>query len=442
MKEVEAFCRQWDMLPEGALVLCAVSGGRDSMALLHLLCAMSGRGGFSVAAAHYNHQLRPAAGRDEAFVRAWCGERGIPFFCGRGDVAAFAKEEGRSLEEAARILRYRFLEETADRAGAARIATAHHREDNAETVLLHLLRGTGLHGLTGIAPVRGRIVRPLLEMSREAINGYVRENSIPYVEDETNADPAYTRNRLRLEVLPLLEDLSPGCASRIAGACGLLRVEDEHLRREAEALLPPVEQGAVTVPATVLLGQDEALRRRLVRTMARRLGTELTAAQTEAVLALGSGGYMDLPGGLCAVRKPHKLTLRYKKPALEPLKLSSGRQEWGPYGVRLWETTEEPPETADAVTLDAKRAAGPLTIAAWDGAGRLAVENGSRTIKRLFADRGVPVEKREEHPALYLEGRPVAVFGVAVDWEFRPRPGARRLVVTLERKEGGDDLLL
>jgi len=405
------------------------------MALLHLLWRLSGPWGFSLAAAHYNHQLRPTADRDEEFVRAWCGEHGIPLICGSGDVRAFAAETGRSLEDAARALRYQFLEGIADSLGANRIATAHHREDNAETVLLHLLRGAGIQGLSGIPPVRGRIVRPLLETGREAINSYVRDNNIPFQEDETNWEPDCTRNRLRLEVMPLLEDIAPGCSGRIAGAASLLREENDHLLREAEALLPPRGNGhEAYLPVSALLAQDCAVRRRMVRAMARRLGVDLTAAQVEAVLALGSGGYLDLPENLCAVRKPHKLVLRRRSQAPEPLVLTPGRQRWGEYEVCVERTREESPERDDAVVLDAERLAGPLTIAQWDGRGRLAVENGSRTIKRLFADRGIPVEKREEHPALYMDGRPAAVFGVAADWTLRPRPGAARWVISLKKK--------
>lgn len=443
MREVEAFCRKWDMLPEGGLILCAVSGGRDSMALLHFLWRLSQAGRFSLSAAHYNHRLRPTADRDEEFVRSWCGEHGIPLVCGAGDVRTFASEAGRSLEDAARILRYRFLEAAADDLGADRIATAHHREDNAETVLLHLLRGAGLQGLSGIPPARGRIVRPLLATSREAINCYVKENSIPYQEDETNWEPDCTRNRLRLEVMPLLEDIAPGCSGRIAGAASLLREENDHLLREAEALLPPLGNGhEAYLPVSALLTQDCAVRRRMVRAMSHRLGAELTAAQVEAVLSLGSGGYLDLPGNLCAVRTPRRLVLRRGSPAPAPLTLRPGRQSWGAYEVYVERAEGLLPRGPDTVLLDAQRLTELPTIARWDGKGRLAVENGSRTIKKLFADRGVPVEKRGDHPALYLEGRPIAVFGVAVDWECRPRPGAPRLAVTLERKEPHDDPLL
>ena len=428
MERAASFCEKRNMLPAGALVLCAVSGGRDSMALLHLLLDMAEKGGFRVAAAHFNHRLRPTADRDEAFVRDWCRARDVPLVCGIGDARAFARQAGTSLEDAARTLRYQFLESTADRLGAERIATAHHREDNAETVLLHLLRGSGLQGLGGIPPVRGRIVRPLLEMGREDINSYIQMNSIPFVEDETNRDTAFTRNRLRLEVLPLLEEISPGCGERIAGMAALLREEDCHLRREAEALLPESGGGEQVLPAPLLGRQDPAMGRRLVRTMGRRLGVELSRSQVEAVLALSSGGYLDLPGGLCAVRQPHRLILRKRTVLPPPLVLQMGAQDWGP-----WRVVVRPggPAAENDRTVVLKTCSGTLTIAAWDGRGRLAVENGSRTIKRLFADRGIPVECRGEHPALYLNGVPAAVFGVATDWEHRPRPGEGCLVIEL-----------
>ena len=421
-----AYCRQWDMLPAEGTVLCAVSGGRDSMALLHILLRLTAGTGVTLAAAHFNHRLRPAADRDEQFVRDWCAGHGVPFVAGSGDVRAHAA--GRGVEDAARQLRYAFLEETADRLGAERIATAHHREDNAETVLLHLLRGSGLRGLCGIAPVRGRIVRPLLEISRGEIDDYVAENHIAYVEDETNGDAAYTRNRLRLEALPLLEALSPGCTGRIAAAGGLLREEEEHLQREADALLPPGDGREMVLPALTLSGQDPAMRRRLVRTMGQRLGVTLTRRQVEAVLGLGSGGMVCLPGNLCAVRQAHRLTVRKTEPLPPPLLLAFGRQRWGPWQVTLRRTPS--PETWGPDTLALDASAGALTVGAWDGTGRLAVENGSRTLKRLFQDRGIPAERRGERPVLYAGGRPVAALGVAVDGDLTPRAGRPCLAVT------------
>lgn len=438
-RRVLACCQKWDMLPPEGTVLCAVSGGRDSMALLHLLSALTEEGGFQVAAAHFNHQLRPTADRDEAFVRDWCREHDIPLTVGTGDVKELAAREGLGIEDAARKLRYAFLETAAAGMGAARIATAHHREDNAETVLLHLLRGTGMQGLGGIAPVRGTIIRPLLEISRAEIDEYVARHSLPYVEDESNQDARFTRNRLRLEVMPLLEEIAPGCAGRLTAAAELLRDENQHIQQEAENLLPPVENDSITLPGPVLRKQDAALRRRLVRTMGQKLGAELTKSQTEAVLSLNSGGYLDLPENLCAIRKPHQLTLKKQLPPLPPLPLREGEQNWGRWLVTVRKSREIPPETSKN-TVILCGTVGNLTIAPWDGEGRLAVENGSRTIKRLFADAGIPTEDRADHPALFLDGKPVAVFGVATDWASRPRAEGPCTVVTLHQSdEGGEN---
>lgn len=436
------FCREKDMLPPaGGVMLCAVSGGRDSMALLSFLEQLAAEKGFILHAAHYNHMLRPTADRDEDFVRLWCADRHIPLACGTCDVRAWAREQGASLEDAARTLRYRFLEETADRVGAQRIATAHHVQDNAETVLLHLLRGTGLRGLGGIAPVRGRVVRPFLETDRRDIDAYVEENNIPYVEDESNADIAFARNRLRIEVMPLLEKLAPGSTARIAGAAAILREEENHLAQESAGLLPPAEEDKISLPVNTLMSRDLAIRRRLVRSMAQQLGVGLTAAQTDAVLALGSGGFLDLPDGLQAYRQAHRLTLRRLSPPPEPLELHAGKQLWGGHTVRVAVTAEGLPPEGNSAALSADKITGPLIIAAWDGTGRLAVENGSRSIKRLFADQGIPADQREEHPALYCDGKPVAVLGVAVDWAFRSQPGEKTITVVWEKEERGHELL-
>lgn len=434
VRKVRAFCERYDMLPRSGIVLCALSGGRDSMAMLHILSRLGEEEGFRIAAAHFNHRLRPTAGRDDAFVRNWCREHEIPLTCGAGDVKAFAAREGLGIEDAARKLRYAFLETAAQDMGAERIATAHHREDNAETVLLHLLRGTGLQGLGGIAPVRGEIVRPLLDTSRAEIDEYIQRNTLPYVEDESNQDTRFTRNRLRLEVLPLLEEVSPGCGARIAAAAELLREENEHLRREAEALVPEAADGAVSLPVPVLERQDRTIQRRLVRTMGRKLGVELTKAQTEAVLSLKSGRCLDLPEDLCAVRKPHRLILKKQSPLPPPLVLHEGGQDWERWKITLERRTGPQEDTADQIVL--RDTVGELAVSAWDGEGRLAVENGSRTIKRLFADAGIPVERRREHPALLLNGRIAAIFGVAVDWEYRPQKEGTCLVITLEPSGG------
>ena len=229
---------RWGMLPPaGGTVLVAVSGGRDSVCLLHYLARLGTARGFSVAAAHLDHGQRPTAARDVAFVQSLCRTLDVPCHVGRADVPALARELGVGVEEAGRRARYEFLERTADEIGAARIATAHHAGDQAETVLLHLLRGAGTRGLRGIPPVRGRIVRPLLQTTRAEIEAYLEKNHLGHVEDETNADTTLRRNFLRLELMPQIELSSNDLLIDLARiGLGIAFIPDYCLNRESKEL--------------------------------------------------------------------------------------------------------------------------------------------------------------------------------------------------------------
>ena len=215
--DLTPWMERWHMLPEqGGIVLCGVSGGRDSVCLLDYLHKLGQQRGFTAAAGHLNHLMRPTAQRDEDFVRAFCAQRDIPFYTESADVYGLCDAWELTVEETGRRARYDFLQRTAAAIGAEKIATAHHRDDLAETVLLQLLRGTGPQGLTGIPPVRGNIVRPLLDTPRRDIERYIAENGLAYVTDETNSDLAYARNRLRLEIWPELERINPSASAHIA----------------------------------------------------------------------------------------------------------------------------------------------------------------------------------------------------------------------------------
>ena len=195
-------------------IVIGVSGGIDSVFLLTLLYEMKQ----PLIAAVFDHGLRPEAAEECAFVQAFCAERGIPCRIGAADVDRYAAENGLGIEEAARLLRYRFLFQTAADEGCSAVATAHHANDQAETVLMHLLRGSGIDGLGGIRPYTLPnafsdtipLIRPLLGISRAEIEAYAAENGMPYREDRSNSDPSYTRNRIRLDLIPKLEaDYNP-----------------------------------------------------------------------------------------------------------------------------------------------------------------------------------------------------------------------------------------
>ena len=250
-RNVLELIKKHQMLSPGDHLVVALSGGRDSMALLHLMLSLREQLSITVSAAHYNHNLRGEESlRDEAFVREYCREHEIPLAVGSGDVSGYAAEHGVGIEEAARLLRYNFLLSL-----EGKIATAHNADDNLETLLMHLIRGTGLHGLGGIPPVRDRLIRPLLTVERAAIDAYCLSNHIPYVEDSTNSEDFCLRNRLRHQVLPLLRQENPGIAGDLSRLSLLLRDEDAYLAQEAAKHLNPGGMIAVELG----IGEAEAV---------------------------------------------------------------------------------------------------------------------------------------------------------------------------------------
>ena len=288
--------RQYSMLPRGSSVLCAVSGGADSMCLLCWLNELRPEYGFSLFAAHYEHGLRGEESlRDAEFTVEQCGRLGISCTVGHGDVSTYAGVHRLGLEDAARTLRYRFLEETADRLGCDRIATAHNLNDNAETVLMNLCRGAGTRGLAGIPPVRGRLVRPLLQTSREEIEGYLARHHIPHVEDSSNETDSYTRNRIRHQLLPLLVQENPSVLKAIGRTTELLREDDACLCREAETFVKTWENDGV-IPAKRLLELEPAVACRVIRQLC---GNSVSMERTKALLAFAKGserGVLEIPG--------------------------------------------------------------------------------------------------------------------------------------------------
>ena len=420
------------MLPSGGIVLCAVSGGADSMCLLHILCALSKDGGFSVAAAHFNHCLRGAASdADESFVRDWCQRQNIPFYTARADVAAHARANGQSVEEAARTLRYAFLEKTADEIGALRIATAHNADDNAETVLLNLARGTSI-ALSAIAPVRGRIIRPLLETPRAQVEEYLAQNSIPHVEDETNAQEFAARNRVRLHAMPALRSVNGRAVENIARTVQKARQESDFLNALAAAHLDG-KDGDASVSRAALCGAPEVLRARMVRLLIARLGTglkDISAAHIEDIVRLAASsrvsGQLSLPDGVEAVVTRDRLSLQKCAAADGALTLQDGKTvHWNGYRVECRYIFPFFEKKGDAICISCGTIDAAPSLAAWESGARmrLAGARGARSLKRLFAEHGIMPAQRGRIPVISCGGSVAAVYGIGTAQEHLPRQG-------------------
>ena len=450
LQKVASLTTEYDMLPRGGLILCAVSGGADSMCLLHLLRALGAEGGFTVAAAHFNHNLRgKESGRDAAFVQAQCAAWGVPFTLGAGDVAGEAARLGQGLEETARQMRYAFLEKTAGELGAARIATAHNADDNVETLLLHLVRGSGLQGLTGIRPRRGDVVRPLLTTSRAEIEAYLSEHGLPHVEDSTNTDEAYTRNRLRARVLPVLRELNPRFTESAGETIALLRTDNDYLNaRAAEACLHARwAEDDLVIEARYIADLPAAIAPRAVRRLLEMMGdgdTDCAAAHLNAVVELARGedpsAVVFLSAGRMAQRIYKELLITTQAGPLPPFAPTALNLdgETAPEGA-LWRftcragTCPAAESRPDHFWLSAQRLPGPLVLRPRSIGDELRLPRrpGARTVKKLMIDAKLPRRERERVPVLACGGTVAALAGFGPAEELLAKPGEAALEITI-----------
>ena len=452
-----------ELIAPGSTVLCAVSGGADSVCLLHQLYRLRREIPFTLVAAHYNHQLRgEEADRDAAFARQFvvlcCGRdrllqpdgmwRELPpveLFIGSGDVAGEARRRRCGVEETARAMRYDFLRRTAQACGGQWIATAHNAGDNAETILLHLIRGTGLRGLGGIAPRQGDVIRPLLSASREEIEAYLRFWGLPWREDATNRDDTYTRNRLRHRVLPELEAMSPGLANRLGEMSARLRADEAYLMEQARTALTSLEEipGGLSIPAEAVAALPQPLAVRAARSLLGRMehGNEnCSAAHLEGLVALCRSGdpsaELNLPGGVTARRVYSRLILTRSAPPAAPesqvplplpgtaelagwtvhstLENYRGQRQ-GP--LQFWLDQD----AVQILTLRGRRTGDRLKLP-----GR-----PTKTVKKWCVDQKIPAWLRPGLPVLDCGGRLAGVAGLGPEAALLPLPGASAWCIQL-----------
>lgn len=423
-----------DLIPHSAHVLVAVSGGIDSIVLLHLLHRLKERFALHLSVAHFDHAMRADSASDATFVNDLCAGWNLPCNIRRTTVSLCT-------ENAAREARYRFLFATSARIGANRIATGHQADDQAETVVFRLIRGSGLAGIAGIPARRGRIVRPLLAFRREELAAHAREHGLEWREDPTNRDPAYAvRNRIRHEVLPALERARPGAIRSIVAIA-----EDAASAESAwNRIIDDVERsvavrssdGAFQLARDALLRYHPHVRARVIRRILGRFGPAPGRAATEAALDFirrgASGAILELRGGLRLERHFDRLVIR---PAPEPLSADrplvigeprGGQGEATIGGRRLhivWSLGGNA-GAGVAESFDPTALRFPLELRAWRPGDRLRTNAGTRKLKKIFVERRIARPDRASTPVLVQDdGRVLWIVGLVRGRGAEPVPG-------------------
>lgn len=439
-EQVRDFLISEKMISQGELALVAFSGGPDSLVLLHVLNRLKEKLGLSLAAAHFDHGLRGEESSREAQAAAEiCRSWDIPFILGRWERDKEGERSAPVSEDAARKARLRFLEETQKSLGAAVIATGHHRDDQAETVLIRLINGTGLTGLAGIRPVRRPYIRPLLKTGRQEILDYCREWELTPQWDSSNDRDDYLRNRLRHQVMPLLLQENPRFSEGISRMTDLLRQEEEFLDRLARQALAELEAEGPGLSLVGLKSLEPALARRVIRLW---LGGETDAAGVERILALArqgrSGACAEASGGYRVRRSYERLELaspregRDSRPVIRCLLLPYDENA----ALALAGGSFRPDDFPE---LYARLREAALEAASGNGSGEvreayfcpwkkdwerpaprfrrpgdwMLLPGGRKKLKELLIDQKIPREERDGLPLLAWEDQVLWVPGVA-----------------------------
>jgi tRNA(Ile)-lysidine synthase len=451
--QVERTIRRHALLAGGETVLVAVSGGADSVALLHFLVELAPAWRLRLHVLHVDHQLRPDSAADAEFVRALGARLGVPV-----DVVNVTVDSRGSLEAAARESRYAALEAGAARVTAHRIALGHTADDQAETVLMHLLEGAGVRGLAGIPPVRGRIIRPLLEVHRAALEAELRRAAIPWVEDPSNRDPKFLRNRIRHELLPLLADsYNPGIAAALTRVSTLARDTVAALDRAAAVELERLaafDAGAVTLPLGSLRALPRPIAAEILRQAAERLGSRaplrawahrglrraLAVPPPRRPFRLG-GVTVEMSGALARLARA-PLAALVARPIAVP-----GRTELPEIGQTLearivGAEAYTVPRDPSRVAFDADELGGSLAVRARRRGDRFVPFGGAeRRLKTLLIDAKVPRWDRARVPLIEAGGVIIWVGGLRRSAAARVTARTRRVLelalVPLAKTEPG-----
>jgi len=441
------------MFAPGDHVVVAVSGGADSVALLNALHELAPTLKLRLTVAHLNHGLRPeAAERESDFVKNLAHKLAVPCICELRDVRADKHASGECLQEAARTVRYRFFSDVIERCGAQKLALGHIMDDQAETVLIRLLRGASTRGLGGIPPVRsGGIVRPLIEVRRRSIEFFLHQRGIEFIPDTSTNEPQYLRNIIRHELLPLLaRQYNPRVVEALCTTAALAR-NDEALLQDTAAHIADealkLTDDSIRIPVSLLESHPQLAGRIIRRAFELFNGScrGLTSLHTDAILALlnsrGSSKKISIAGGLIVRREYSELVMNPEHnlaafhvqvdalPADVPLPQINARMQ-----IRSLTVADDAAlqctDVSDTVHLAAESISLPLIIRSWKPGDRIRPFgfNAQKKVKAIFAEKKIPVRLRMSIPLIESGGRIVSIGTLRIAEHCRVTPPCRKVI--------------
>lgn len=461
IQNVKHFIEKHQLLARGDNVIVALSGGADSCALLLSLLRLAPDYGLSIVAAHFNHGVRGGESNDdEAFCRGMARDLGVGFVSGHCDPSL--RKKGMSEEDYYRRERYRFLDSVAEAHGAQKIALGHHQNDQAETVLINMMRGSGLEGLRGFLPMReGRYIRPLMNVTRQEIHSFLREAGQFFCQDSTNQSRIYLRNKVRLELIPYLKDhYNPAIEKKLAHTADILRREDEFIRScvlDAMASISvKTSSGRVQFSATAFRDLPFAIRFRLIKMLLENLSADkngFTMHHIQSLVRLATesetGKMISLPKGLSARRQYDQVwieqgTTETLPPFEYPVRVP-GRVEIPEHGrsltFRIGTKGDVDLSCGNTAFLDMDQIVFPLVVrnrrnADWI---RPMGMTGRRKIKRMFIDLKIPRHKRDQMIMLADRESVVWIDGVCLDTRVKISPVTKRVLILETQFERSKD---
>lgn len=452
LDKILEYIKKYNMVEPGDKIVVGVSGGADSLVLLHVLNEISPVFSLKLAVAHVHHGLRGKdADRDADFVEKICRDWQIPFYLKKVDVRELAYNWGISEEEAGRKVRYEFFDQVLRDIKGQKIALAHHRDDQAETILYHLIRGTGPKGLQGMKPVRdGRIIRPLLQISKKEIEEYCREKGLKYRVDATNKDTVYARNRIRNVVIPYIQKhFNPNFSESLIRLGDILQEEEEFLSYYSEQMFKKwvrVAYGEASIPLEFLNRCPKAIRRRIIRLAVEKLVNnmiDISYTHVEQVVNMAlyssAGSSLDLPGNL-KIRKDYEaLVLSNDEKTCSipffqyPITIP-GRVFIKELDIEITCQRTEKPDVLHkgprCIYVDADKIKGSLWIRNRKDGDRFQPlgMKGTKKLKDYFIDKKVPRSQRDAIPLVVDENSIIWVAGYQLNENYKITSKTRNII--------------